>query len=118
MARFTIEKISLVASLSLNIHNDMCPICRNQITDKCLECSNDESKANIECKSAVGTCNHGYHYHCITTWLKNKKTCPLDNQRWEFQKHIGNEQLVVNVPIENNIPIIEDSFDDRDDDED
>ena len=89
MSRFTIEKVSLVCAVSLNIHNDSCPICRNQLIDKCSECANDETKINTECKSAVGVCNHGYHLHCINTWLKNKKICPLDNQRWEFLKHFN-----------------------------
>ena len=87
MPRFTIDSISLISASSLNIHNDCCPICRNQLNEKCLECVNETPSNKSECNTSVGVCNHGYHTHCITTWLRNKKTCPLDNQRWEAQKH-------------------------------
>lgn len=80
---FTFESASLISSSLLNIHNDNCPICRCQLTEKCLECND----TNVECKSVLGICNHGYHLHCINTWLKTKKACPLDNQTWGFQIH-------------------------------
>ena len=28
-------------------------------------------------------CFHIFHFNCIIKWLKNKKTCPLDNQNLE-----------------------------------
>lgn len=85
MALFTIHSANLIAHSFLDIHNDTCPICRNQIVEKCLECSNKLEE--IECKSVLGTCNHGYHLHCIQTWLQTKNVCPLDNQKWEYLKH-------------------------------
>lgn len=86
---FTFDSANLISSSTLNIHNDNCPICRNQLTEPCLDCNSNGVEDNHDsiCKSVLGICNHGYHLHCIQTWLKNKIVCPLDNQKWCYQKH-------------------------------
>lgn len=81
----SIESAKIIAHSSLNIHNDSCPICKNDLSVKCIECAHDTQ--NIECISVIGTCSHGFHLHCIKSWLKTKNRCPLDNGSWEFQKH-------------------------------
>jgi hypothetical protein len=53
--------------------------------DKCLDCGNTDG--SCDCISVLGVCGHGYHLHCISTWLKTKQMCPLDNNRWEYKKH-------------------------------
>ena len=62
----------------INTKNDTCPICRNNLLDKCITC-----QINLEkCKSVIGCCGHGYHQCCINTWCKTRIFCPLDNEEW------------------------------------
>lgn len=88
MSLFTVDSANIITQSYLDIHNEVCPICRCNITDKCLDCAN--SIENIVCTSVLGECNHAYHIHCIQTWLKTKKICPLDNKTWVFMKHSCN----------------------------
>ena len=83
-----INTAHIVTHSQLDIHNDSCPICRCSLMEKCLDCGNTDG--SCECISVLGVCGHGYHLHCISTWLKTKQICPLDNNRWEYKKHDSN----------------------------
>ena len=82
---FTINSAHIITQSYLDVHNDSCPICRISLSEKCVECSNNPDSG--DCKSVIGVCNHAYHYHCISVWLKTKKVCPLDNTQWKFLKN-------------------------------
>ncbi|CAY71687.1 RING finger containing subunit of Skp1-Cullin-F-box ubiquitin protein ligases (SCF) [Komagataella phaffii GS115] len=86
--RFEVKKWTAVAFWSWNMVVETCAICRNHLMEPCIDCQpNSTSQSNIECATAWGTCNHAFHMHCITRWLKTRNVCPLDNGEWVLQKY-------------------------------
>ncbi|CCW71849.1 unnamed protein product [Phytomonas sp. Hart1] len=84
--RFELKRWDAVALWSWKIPVDTCAICRNHIMELCIECQSKQSPQD-KCTVAWGACNHAFHTHCISRWLKTRNVCPLDNKEWVYQKY-------------------------------
>lgn len=87
--KFEVKKWTAVAFWLWDIEVDTCAICRNHIMERCIDCQPNTvaGQQADECIAAWGTCNHAFHFHCISRWLKTKNSCPLDLREWQFQKY-------------------------------
>ncbi|ODV96305.1 hypothetical protein PACTADRAFT_75455 [Pachysolen tannophilus NRRL Y-2460] len=86
--KFEIRKWTAVAFWSWDMVVENCAICRNHLMEQCIECQpNSMSQTNGDCITAWGQCNHAFHLHCITRWLKTRNVCPLDNREWVLQRY-------------------------------
>lgn len=84
--KFEIRKLNLLALWSYDVQSDTCAICKSNIMSSCIECQvKNMNEVNNDCTISWGECNHVYHFHCISKWLKTRNVCPLDNLEWNFQ---------------------------------
>jgi RING-box protein 1 len=79
-----VNKLNPVALWTWDIQNDTCAICKNSMQDLCVDCT--ANGLNNGCCPVWGKCNHAFHNHCISLWLKTKHICPLCNGEWVVAK--------------------------------
>jgi E3 ubiquitin-protein ligase RBX1 len=85
-----VKKWSVVAMWRWDVQVENCAICRNQINDLCVECQANSAPDTEDCNVAWGSCNHAFHHHCISRWLKTKAICPMCSTDWELTNVAGN----------------------------
>jgi RING-box protein 1 len=66
--------------------DENCSICRSTINDVCIQCQTLMGQPNISCNIGWGACNHAFHVHCISTWIKSHSTCPLCSEPWQMER--------------------------------
>lgn len=90
--KIKINHIAFIGKSTLNILQDVCAICRENVCDKCTKCAQEsiDNKKNTSCYSVIGTCNHAFHHCCIKKFIGGLATvsqkCPLCNKKWELKK--------------------------------
>ena len=91
-----IHSVNALGYWSWNVQNETCAICRNTIMECCVNCLASQERLDSEnptlslgnesrCPYQKGTCNHVFHQHCISRWLRTRFVCPLCNQEWSSQ---------------------------------
>ena len=67
--KYIVKKWNCVTLWKWEGEIDQCAICRNGLMEICIHCmANQETDA--VCNVAWGGCNHAFHFHCISNWLK------------------------------------------------
>ncbi|XP_033252643.1 RING-box protein 1A-like [Drosophila miranda] len=88
MPRFVVKKWNAMATWRWDVDVEICAICRNKTYNVCIECQASEEEIEPEqCNVVTGVCQHVYHYHCISRWLRERQVCPLDNKKWDYLQY-------------------------------
>lgn len=56
-----------------------CAICRNYLSEPCIEFNSSDSSGRCV---ATGACGHKFHQYCIEKWTVNRLNCPLCETPW------------------------------------
>lgn len=82
----TIKHCEIVGVWNYNTEQIVCSICKNQLTEKCVECLGHQTNVLEQtCSVSKGKCGHAFHSHCISKLVKNSGSCPDDHTPWHYE---------------------------------
>lgn len=79
--KITINNTYLKYSWRWKIKEDACLICQQEFNTACYKCRHP-----IDCVPCLGSCNHLFHYHCMSEWLEASQVCPVCRSPWVIKK--------------------------------
>ena len=59
-----------------------CAICRNYLSEPCIEFNSSDSTGRCV---ARGSCGHKFHQYCIEKWTLNRVNCPICETPWHCE---------------------------------
>ena len=74
-----------------------CIICKRSIYEPSYNTITNNKNIIDENEILIGKCGHIFHKECITNWLKDNQTCPIDKIIWHtFRTADSVTKLVIN----------------------
>lgn len=66
----------------------VCALCKNNLRELSVTQQNSTSPCDMDGVIAWGRCDHCFHLHCISQWLKTTKgkQCPYCGGGWDYYK--------------------------------
>ena len=104
--KLTLKKINLAATWKYGIETQNCEICKKDLMMPVYEQESNDSeslktkKTKIEDSTlsadiTIGTCEHGFHTHCINNWVnEGNLSCPYCQTMWKGSKNVGSSVYV------------------------
>jgi RING-box protein 1 len=80
----TIESWHPCGVWGYKVETDDCAICKNKLCEICASCIDNAHILEQKCNISKGICGHVYHTHCITKWLTQSQSCPIDTAPWKY----------------------------------
>lgn len=75
-----IERVELVGIWRYEASNSVCGICKNELTQLCIEC---QVRLRGKCVPKRGVCGHAFHEHCMRKYInEHGMHCPIDTTNW------------------------------------
>lgn len=105
--KLILKKINLVATWKYGIDTQNCEICGKDLMMPVYEQETKGSKGTKGTKGTkhqkntlsadvtIGTCDHGFHKHCIDNWIsEGNLSCPYCQTMWKGSKNVGSSVYV------------------------